>query len=293
MNPSSLELSLSLKPSYVPKSLSNVIFDLSKIDNDSDKLSVLSDYIYKHEEELSRIEALKHELPQCRLLLMESIEILKEEFIYIKNDMESQRGKPDPVEYLPTKSKNSEQEQREIWEITCSNFQYGDPGYAKKRKTLSINNFQTRNPKAIHPCEDCRNMEGLLLPYKESTSNSHESPFTGKEKEVATMGQSSRNYNQRFLYLIKADGIQTLNYKPKPLTQPIWKKNRRCWSSELHARFLETLDLLGGIEVATPKQIRDLMQVEGLTIDQVKSHLQKYRLHCGKAVVGSHINCWV
>ncbi|XVE72277.1 hypothetical protein DITRI_Ditri11bG0026500 [Diplodiscus trichospermus] len=286
MNPSSLELSLSLKPSYVPQSLGHLIFDLSKIDNDSDRLSVLSDYICKHQEELSRIEALKHELPQCRLLLMESIETLKEEYINIKNNMESQRGRPDLVQYLPTKGKNTdEQEQREIWEITYSNTeeedQYCNPSYAKKQKTLASYNFQTRNSEQTQPCKEYRKMEGLLLQYKDSISNPHGSSSIGKEEEVATMDQSSRNYNQRFLYLIKADGIQTLNYKPKPLTRPIWKNNRRCWSSELHARFVEVLNLLGGIEVATPKQIRDLMQVEGLTIDQVKSHLQKYRLHCG------------
>jgi SHAQKYF class myb-like DNA-binding protein len=37
--------------------------------------------------------------------------------------------------------------------------------------------------------------------------------------------------------------------------------------------------LLAVDAVATPKQIRDMMKVDGLTNDEVKSHLQKYRLH--------------
>lgn len=57
------------------------------------------------------------------------------------------------------------------------------------------------------------------------------------------------------------------------------RKVRRCWSPELHGRFLEALKQLGGAHVATPKQIRELMKEEGLTNDEVKSHLQKYRLH--------------
>ncbi|URE44368.1 MYB family transcription factor [Musa troglodytarum] len=66
------------------------------------------------------------------------------------------------------------------------------------------------------------------------------------------------------------------------------RKARRCWSPELHRRFVlapttrwrsssNFLDV-----VATPKQIRELMQVDGLTNDEVKSHLQKYRLHARK-----------
>ncbi|KAJ7565849.1 hypothetical protein O6H91_02G077300 [Diphasiastrum complanatum] len=57
------------------------------------------------------------------------------------------------------------------------------------------------------------------------------------------------------------------------------RKARRCWSPELHRRFLSALEQLGGSQVATPKQIRELMKVDGLTNDEVKSHLQKYRLH--------------
>ncbi|MCL7036256.1 hypothetical protein MKW94_030230, partial [Papaver nudicaule] len=57
------------------------------------------------------------------------------------------------------------------------------------------------------------------------------------------------------------------------------RKTRRCWSPELHKRFLEALQQLGGSHVATPKQIKELMKVDGLTNDEVKSHLQKYRIH--------------
>ncbi|KAK7279562.1 hypothetical protein RJT34_24615 [Clitoria ternatea] len=57
------------------------------------------------------------------------------------------------------------------------------------------------------------------------------------------------------------------------------RKQRRCWSQDLHKRFLHALQQLGGADSATPKQIRELMNVDGLTNDEVKSHLQKYRLH--------------
>ncbi|KAK8523122.1 hypothetical protein V6N13_113079 [Hibiscus sabdariffa] len=57
------------------------------------------------------------------------------------------------------------------------------------------------------------------------------------------------------------------------------RKARRCWSPDLHRRFVNALQMLGGSQVATPKLIRELMKVDGLTNDEVKSHLQKYRLH--------------
>ncbi|KAK3164039.1 hypothetical protein QOZ80_1AG0011780 [Eleusine coracana subsp. coracana] len=66
---------------------------------------------------------------------------------------------------------------------------------------------------------------------------------------------------------------------PAPPQTQTHRKARRCWSPELHRRFVNALQILGGAQVATPKQIRELMKVDGLTNDEVKSHLQKYRLH--------------
>ncbi|KAJ7954065.1 Myb-like transcription factor family protein [Quillaja saponaria] len=68
------------------------------------------------------------------------------------------------------------------------------------------------------------------------------------------------------------------------------RKQRRCWSPELHKRFLHALQQLGGPDVATPKQIRDLMKVDGLTNDEVKSHLQKFRLHTKRPNPTIHSN---
>ena len=49
------------------------------------------------------------------------------------------------------------------------------------------------------------------------------------------------------------------------------------WTAELHSRFLECVSQIGGPERATPKGIWKMMSVQSLTVDHVKSHLQKYR----------------
>lgn len=56
------------------------------------------------------------------------------------------------------------------------------------------------------------------------------------------------------------------------------KRSRLVWTDTLHQRFLEAVDRCGGIEQALPKAIMKDMKVDGLTRENVSSHLQKYRL---------------
>ncbi|CAH9110472.1 unnamed protein product [Cuscuta europaea] len=59
------------------------------------------------------------------------------------------------------------------------------------------------------------------------------------------------------------------------------KKARVVWCIELHRKFVAAVNQLG-IEKAVPKRILELMNVEGLTRENVASHLQKYRLYLKK-----------
>ncbi|XP_047966288.1 myb family transcription factor MPH1-like [Salvia hispanica] len=52
---------------------------------------------------------------------------------------------------------------------------------------------------------------------------------------------------------------------------------RLRWSPELHDRFVEAVENLGGRYQATPKRIMQMMAVKGLKISHVKSHLQMHR----------------
>jgi SHAQKYF class myb-like DNA-binding protein len=56
------------------------------------------------------------------------------------------------------------------------------------------------------------------------------------------------------------------------------KRPRLVWTPQLHKRFVDVVAHLG-IKSAVPKTIMQLMNVEGLTRENVASHLQKYRLY--------------
>ncbi|KAK3004009.1 hypothetical protein RJ639_017896 [Escallonia herrerae] len=58
------------------------------------------------------------------------------------------------------------------------------------------------------------------------------------------------------------------------LSRPSVKRPRLVWTPQLHKRFVDVVAHLG-IKNALPKTIMQLMNVEGLTRENVASHLQK------------------
>ncbi|KAG1663758.1 hypothetical protein FOA52_011809 [Chlamydomonas sp. UWO 241] len=56
------------------------------------------------------------------------------------------------------------------------------------------------------------------------------------------------------------------------------KRARVVWSVEMHQQFVNAVNQLG-VDKAVPKKILEIMEVDGLTRENVASHLQKYRLY--------------
>ncbi|PIN13774.1 hypothetical protein CDL12_13606 [Handroanthus impetiginosus] len=72
--------------------------------------------------------------------------------------------------------------------------------------------------------------------------------------------------------------LQNVHNKEMSLVLSSDAKPRLKWTPELHQRFVDAVHQLGGAEKATPKSLMRVMDISGLTLYHLKSHLQKYRL---------------
>ncbi|XP_062232759.1 two-component response regulator ORR24-like [Phragmites australis] len=64
------------------------------------------------------------------------------------------------------------------------------------------------------------------------------------------------------------------------------KRQRVKWSAQLHRNFVEVVNRIG-MDKAVPKNILEMMNVDGLSRENVASHLQKYRIYLKRLSEGT------
>ncbi|KAK8561297.1 hypothetical protein V6N13_149529 [Hibiscus sabdariffa] len=292
------ELSLDFRPKFVPKTISNFLKEVSLIGTVSEKVSKLESFVKELEEEMRKIDAFKRELPLCMLLLNDAIVALKEE------SMQCAGRKVEPIleEFMPLKENNHSEEDSN--KKNDSNFNCNKD---KRNWMSSVQLWNTDDDSKKNNEDPCKNrVRGTsLLPFKANLSfavkkeEKSEIPVHGltlstpgfKNPKAESGCMESRTSSSRDVSCSSRANFRSLSdQQHQQQQQQGGRKQRRCWSSELHRRFVNALQQLGGSQVATPKQIRELMQVDGLTNDEVKSHLQKYRLHTRRVTPSAPAN---
>ncbi|KAI5581711.1 hypothetical protein BDE02_07G035900 [Populus trichocarpa] len=277
-----MELSLDLSLVCEPKTINECLKEVSMVKDGSQKLTKLYDYVERLEDERRKIDAFKRELPLCMLLLNEAIARLKEEAMQCSelNDLIPLKG-----------NSNEDGNDKKNWMSSVQLWNTNNQLDCKKQDSKSEPKQKSEEDDDRSTCEnpvqlgDHSNKGEAFVPFKalsgfEGSKRKEEkevvSQVTGLSPMTPVPDLSSCNWTR------KSNNCSNQTKILSKSQQQAYRKQRRCWSPELHRRFVDALQQLGGCQVATPKQIREHMQVDGLTNDEVKSHLQKYRLHLRK-----------
>ncbi|XP_059635006.1 myb family transcription factor EFM-like [Cornus florida] len=276
---------------------------LKSFGDQGDQTQKLQDFLARLEEERLKIDAFKRELPLCMQLLTNAVEASRQQ---LQSYQAINHGaQPVLEEFMPLKQHSSSEEgsdhkesnmcDKANWMTSAQLWsQASDPHrHATKQQSSIITSPKETDQIgfSVSPKLDLDNKQrrgGAFLPFLKERNSSCPTPTLQALPDLA-LASPDKEMDNKKLSEAETGGsgaaIQQRNSEAQitttatTTTTQTQRKARRCWSPELHRRFVNALNMLGGSQVATPKQIRELMKVDGLTNDEVKSHLQKYRLH--------------
>ncbi|XP_019180082.1 PREDICTED: myb family transcription factor EFM-like [Ipomoea nil] len=288
------------------------IHDPAASTNYPEKMRRCQEYIEALEEERRKIQVFQRELPLCLELVTQAIEAYKQQLSGTTTECNLNIGQSEcseqttssdddegPVleEFIPLKRASSLSQDEEDDEQQSpksanhrtddddddDNNNNGDSSDSSKDGKVSkkqdwLRSAQLWNQSFTDPTPKEESPSNCKVGVKRNGSGGAFHPFK-REKSAGTSSPAVQTLDSTTAGVGNGSGGGGGGSKKEEKETQSQRKQRRCWSPELHRRFLQALQQLGGSHVATPKQIRELMKVDGLTNDEVKSHLQKYRLH--------------
>ncbi|KAI3497911.1 hypothetical protein L2E82_13888 [Cichorium intybus] len=287
----------------------SMVFDNNPSDF-GEKMQRCREYMEALESERKKIQVFERELPLCLELVTQAIEGCRQQmsgsttdYFNGQSECSEQTSSEGPIleEFIPMKRTSSvdedDQEHRHQQlnhksKIISTKDKSSFPSKKSDWLRSAQLSIQTPDPVELSPkrvpvVEVQRNGGGAFHPFKKEkipeatpaagTCKLSAIPATGPTAAASSTAETGSG----------SGGCDGSKSEDKGQSN---RKARRCWSPELHRRFLHALQQLGGAHVATPKQIRELMKVDGLTNDEVKSHLQKYRLHTRRPTPTIHNN---
>ncbi|KAJ3692361.1 hypothetical protein LUZ60_012711 [Juncus effusus] len=252
-----------------------------------EKARCYGDYLQKLEDERKKIQVFQRELPLCLQLVSQTIENVRSQIESMASEEETVSDGPVLEEFIPLKpSLSSTSDEDQSAHEVKKDVNLVERSEMKTDWMQSVQLWNQAPDPSPPPMEapykpvalNARKLCGAFQPFEKQNQHKPTSPSSSPPSPSA-LPASSTGVTASSTSCEEKKREKETEKEREEQAQSTQRKSRRCWSPELHRRFLHALQQLGGSQVATPKQIRELMKVDGLTNDEVKSHLQKYRLH--------------